>query len=67
MSNMPPANQTDALDDVLHAIDRLQEHLKAGCVIAFQDDRWWLFAKNGEGIVSGVTFKKMLVELAMLE
>ena len=57
----------EAMDGVFHALDRLERHLLKDGVIAFQDSRWYLFAKGGESIVSGDSIKKMLVELAMLE
>ena len=53
--------------DLFPVIDRLQERLKVGCEIQFQDGRWHLFAASGHSIVSGLTLKKMLIELVMTD
>lgn len=55
------------IQDGLPVIDRLQERLEAGCTIAFQDGLWWLFLPDGNGVVSGITLKKMLFELIFVE
>lgn len=31
----------------------LQMYLEQGCTIKYQNDKWWLFAQDGNGIQSG--------------
>ena len=31
----------------------LQMYLEQGCEIKYQDDKWWLFSREGEGIEGG--------------
>ena len=45
----------------------LQELLHYGATIKEQDGRWHLFAKNGEGIVSGTTLREMCANLVLMD
>jgi len=47
--------------------DILQELLHYGATIKEQDGRWHLFAKNGEGIISGTTLREMCVNLVLMD
>lgn len=57
----------DEVRRTLPVVDRLQEKLEAGAQIAFQDGKWWLFDRNGEGIVGSDTLRNMLFELVFTE
>jgi len=45
----------------------LESLLHYGATIKEQDGRWHLFAKNGEGIISGTTIREMCVNLLMMD
>ena len=53
--------------DLYPVFDILQELLHRGATIKEQDGRWHLFAKNGEGIISGRTFREMCVNLLLMD
>lgn len=57
----------DEVRRTLPVVDRLQEKLEAGAKIALQDGKWWLFARDGEGIVGADTLRNMLFELVFAE
>lgn len=57
----------DEVRRTLPVVDRLQEKLEAGAKIAWQDGRWCLFDRNGEGIVGADTLRNMLFELVFAE
>lgn len=57
----------DEVRRTLPVVDRLQEKLEAGAKIAFQDGKWWLFDRHGEGIVGADTLRNMLFELVFAE
>ncbi|MFM7012645.1 MAG: hypothetical protein ACKO0Z_25520 [Betaproteobacteria bacterium] len=57
----------DEVRQTLPVIDRLQEHLEAGAYIKRQDGTWWLFDRDGEGVVGADTLRAMLFELVFVE
>lgn len=44
--------------------DVLPRLLEVGCKIAKQDGEWWIFEYDGNGVVSGSTFREMCDKLA---
>lgn len=48
-------------------IDRLQEYIDQDAYILLQDGEYWLFDKNGEGIVSGVNLRRLLINLMRID
>lgn len=56
-----------AVEGAVPSLDLLEAHLDKGAYIAKQEDRWHLFAKDGDGIVSGETIRNMLMNLIFLE
>jgi len=53
--------------DLYPVFDILESLLQRGCTIQEQDDRWWLFDKDGEGVISGQTLRDMCVNLVMMD
>lgn len=57
-------------DDLTPAMDTLQKYLNEGCYIGFEKygdgDTWGLYKSDGELIVSGTTFRELLVNLVNL-
>ena len=49
------------------SIDRLQEYIDQDAYILFQDGVYCLFDKNGEEIVSGVTLRRLLINLMRID
>jgi len=49
------------------AFDFLPRLLEVGCKIAKQDGDWWIFEFNGNGVVSGSTFREMCEQLASVD
>jgi hypothetical protein len=60
------SKQEDATEefDGLNLIPRL---LDVGCKIVKQDDQWWIFEHDGEGVVGGATFREMCQKLASVD
>lgn len=54
-----------AYEEVLPALDRLEEQLTAGAEIKYQDDKWMLFDDGGV-ICYGDSIRKMLINLIMV-
>ena len=60
-------NKTDI--EYLHGLtafpvfDLLEDHLRKGAEIKLQNNRWFLFDKDGEGIISGVSIRDLLINL----
>jgi hypothetical protein len=52
---------------LLPCLDLLEERLKQGFEIKFQDDLWWLFDEKGEGHCSGESIRKLMVNLIMTD
>lgn len=44
-------------------ISQLELYLKDGVELCFQDDEWWLFDEDGEGIISGRTLETLIKRL----
>lgn len=57
----------DAVEGAIPGLDRLQERLEKGATIIFQDNRWNLFDKQGNGICSGKTIQQMLLNLIFVD
>ena len=57
----------DAVEGAIPSLDLLEAHLEKGAYIAKQEDKWYLFTKGGDGIVSGETIRNMLMNLIFLE
>lgn len=45
----------------------LMPELEKGAYFAYEDDNWWLFAKDGEGIACGKTISKLLTNLIFVK
>ena len=48
-------------------IGRRQEYIDQDAYMLLQDGEYWLFDKNGEGIVSGVTLRRLLINLMRID
>jgi len=59
----PSDYKAKAFDTVIPSLDILETRLEQGCTIEKQSGKWWLFDKDGEGVCSGYTIRKMLIEL----
>ena len=57
----------DLAENAVPSIDRLQDRLEQGCLLAKQDGRWWLFDPEGEGITGGETLRDVLINLIYLD
>ena len=45
----------------------LTEELEKGAYFAKQDGKWWLFAKDGEGIATGNQISDLLTNLILIK
>lgn len=43
--------------------EELERQLTLGAYIGWQDRKWWLFRKDGEGIESGASIEELLFKL----
>lgn len=56
-----------AIADLQWGIELLQQHLRKGCKLTYQDNQWWLFASDGEGILGAVNVLGLVQQLAKTE
>lgn len=56
-----------AQKNYMTGIDRLQEYIDQDAYILLQDGEYWLFDKNGEGIVSGANLRRLLINLMRID
>jgi len=52
-----------AVEQAIPALDILQARLEQGAEIKQQNEQWWLFDKNGDGITYGNTVRGLIVNL----
>lgn len=58
---------SSAQRNYMTGIDRLQEYIGQDAYILLQDGVYCLFDKNGEEIVSGVTLRRLLINLMRID
>ena len=49
--------------DVSECCQELERQITLGAYLGWQDRKWWLFRKDGEGIESGKTIEELLFKL----
>jgi len=52
-----------AYEEAFPCFDRFQEQLEKGAELKKQDGKWWLFAKDGEGICCGNDIRGLMLNL----
>ena len=57
----------DLVESAVPAIDLLEARLERGNYLKKLDGEWWLFVKNGEGVVNGKTLRDILISLIFLD
>lgn len=55
------------MDNYSSLIDILPRLLQIGCRISHQDGEWWIFKRDGEGIVGGKTFREMCDKICTVD
>jgi hypothetical protein len=53
------------MTDLYPIFDILQRLFREGHTITEQDDRWWLFDRNGEGVISGLSVRDLCVNIVL--
>ena len=55
------------MNDFIPCLDILEEYLRDGFYIAFQDGACVLFQQDGDLFVSGITLREMLINLILAD
>lgn len=53
------------VDEIIPGLDIIEEYLSNGAKIKWQDELWWVFDKNGDGLYCGSTIRKLLVNIIL--
>lgn len=57
----------DLVENAVPSIDLLQQRLERGEYLSKQDGKWWLFNKDGEGVICGNNIRDILLNLIWID